>query len=150
MGTGVAKKTITGSGGNFTVPLLPVGEDRISVEHTGFKTYVQSGISVNIGQTVHLDISLSLGAVNQTVEVKAEAPQIQADTSDIGTVVNGEQIKDLPLVGQGEVRNPAYFMIMDSTTTGRGSTSWGIGGMRMFATTVAGGQNATTEHTSEL
>ena len=145
MGTGVAKKTITGSGGNFTVPLLPVGEYRISVEHTGFKTYVQSGISVNIGQTVHLDISLSLGAVNQTVEVKAEAPQIQADTSDIGTVVNGEQIKDLPLVGQGEVRNPAYFMIMDSTTTGRGSTSWGIGGMRMFATTVAGGQNATTE-----
>lgn len=147
LGTGVVSKVETGSGGNYTVPFLKPGRYQITVEKAGFKTSVQSGIIVEIGQTVHQDVRLTLGAVSQTVEVKSEGSQMQTETSDVGIVVNSQQVEDLPLAGQSEVRTPAAFMILDSAVNARGTASngEGPGGWRQFDTTVAGGENATTE-----
>ena len=144
--TGVVSKAQTGAGGNYSIPFLKPGNYQITVEQSGFKTYVQSGITVEIGQTVHQDVTLTLGQVNETVQVTGEGTQLQTETSDIGTVINSQQIEDLPLAGQSEVRTPAAFMILDSSTNARGTAmGFGPGGMREFDTTVAGGENATTE-----
>src|SRR5512140_3068509 len=59
--TGVSSSTKTGSGGSFTIPLLRVGPYQVSAENSGFKKFVQSGIVLELGQTVSLDIHMQLG-----------------------------------------------------------------------------------------
>jgi hypothetical protein len=146
-GTGISSTASTGANGSYTIPLLPVGVYDLTAEQSGFKKFVQNGISVQVGQTARVDVAMQVGEVSQTVEVQAEAPQLRPDTSDLGTVLSGAQILDLPLTGQGEQRNPAFFMILVPGVTGRG-TSYGGGPTfdnRNLGTTVNGSQSASNE-----
>jgi len=67
--TGFRTTTVTSASGNYTIPLLPVGIYDVTVEASGFKKYVQPGITVDLGQTVSLDIRMQVGARTETVEV---------------------------------------------------------------------------------
>src|SRR5437879_5322060 len=86
--TGVSSKTLSGRAGDFTIPLLRVGTYLVSAEMTGFKLSQQSGVVVQVGETVHVDIHMQLGNVKQTVEVTGQPLQVEKDTSERGTVVN--------------------------------------------------------------
>lgn len=140
--TGIGISGVTGAGGNYTIPLLPIGTYRVTLKHSGFKTFVQQGITLDVGQTAVVAITLQLGSINQTVEVTAEAPQLQSTTTTLSTAASGIEVESLPLFGQGEMRNPAFFMILDSSTSGRGVSSGGQGTFteRTETTTVAGSQ----------
>src|SRR5690242_147693 len=70
-GTGIAVKTTTDSTGTYTVPDLLAGTYQVSVAKEGFKTHEFSGIRLLTGQTARQDAVLDVGAVAQTVEVKA-------------------------------------------------------------------------------
>ena len=98
-GTGITSTASTGANGSYTIPLLPVGIYDLTAEQSGFKKFVQNGIAVEVGQTTRVDIGMQIGEVSQTVEVEAEAPLLRPDTSDLGTVIPGTQIRDLPLTG---------------------------------------------------
>ncbi|PYV07316.1 MAG: hypothetical protein DMG26_00510 [Acidobacteria bacterium] len=87
--TGIATTTVSGQSGNYTIPLLRVGTYEVTAEQSGFKKYVQPGIAVDVAQTVSLDIRMQVGARTETVEVTAQATQLEKDTSERGTVVNG-------------------------------------------------------------
>src|SRR6516165_1300276 len=69
--------------GDFTVPALPVGMYRVRVEHAGFKTQIQGGIQVASGTTVRLDLVMEVGATQQTIEVKANAQLLTAETARV-------------------------------------------------------------------
>jgi hypothetical protein len=141
--TGVSTKTTTSSTGNYTIPLLKAGRYEVAVEQTGFKRFVQAGLILEVGQTLRVDASLQVGQTTQTVEVTAQAVQIQKDTSDRGTIVTGRDVLELPIVGVGEQRNPGYFMILAPGVTGRGVSY--SGSPRMLNTTVNGSQSASNE-----
>ena len=119
----------------------------MSVTQTGFKTFVQEGVVLDVGQTAVVAIVLQLGNVTQRVEVTGEAPQLQTTTTTLSTAASGVEVESLPLFGQGEMRNPAFFMILDSSTSGRGVSSGGQGTFteRTETTTVAGSQSGATE-----
>lgn len=146
-GTSVSFKTTTGSNGSYTIALLPVGTYLVNVEQPGFKKFVKNGIVVQVGQTAPLDIVMELGGVNETVEVHADASTLLPNTSDLGTVITRQQFQDLPLLGQGETRNPTFFMTLVPGVTGRG-TAYGGGGTfdsRSLSTTVSGSQSGSLE-----
>jgi Carboxypeptidase regulatory-like domain/TonB dependent receptor-like, beta-barrel len=146
--TGVSSKTISGANGNYTIPLLRVGTYTVTAEQPGFKKLLRQAVTVPVGQTVHLDLALEVGEVTQSVEVQAEAPQLRPDTSDLGTVISSQQVEDLPLVGVGEQRSPAIFMILAPGVTGRGQTYLGSAaafGERHWSTTVSGSQSGAFE-----
>ncbi|PYU86933.1 MAG: hypothetical protein DMG08_28980, partial [Acidobacteria bacterium] len=136
-------ETTTTSAGNYTIPVLQVGTYEVTVEQTGFKKAVLTGVIVQVGQTTHVDASLQLGETSQAVEITAEVVQVQKDTSDRGAVISGQEVLELPLVGVGEQRNPGYFMTLAPGVTGRG-VSYG-GSPRMLNTTVNGSQSASNE-----
>ena len=72
--TNVASTTQTNSEGYYTsTPLIP-GAYEVSVEMTGFKKSVQSGIALQVDQRAEVNIALSLGAVGESVQVTADAP----------------------------------------------------------------------------
>ena len=141
--TGVSTRTTSSSTGNYTVPLLRGGIYAVTVEQTGFKRFVQTNVLLEVGQTVRVDALMQVGQATQTVEVTAVAGQVQKDTSDRGTIVTGRDVLELPIVGQGEQRNPGYFMILAPGVTGRGVSY--SGSPRMLNTTVNGSQSASNE-----
>ncbi len=144
--TRASTETITTSTGKYTVPLLRPGTYEVTVEQTGFKKYIQTGVIVEVGQTVRVDAPMQLGEATQTVEVTAGAVQVQTETSDRGTVVTGREVLDLPIVGQGEQRNPAFFINLSPGVTSRGtSTPTASGSGRLLNTTVNGSPSASTE-----
>ena len=77
-------KTKTTTSGDFTVPSLPVGTYQVRVENTGFKTHIASNVVVAAGATVSLDVTMELGATQQTVEVAANAQLLQTEAGRVG------------------------------------------------------------------
>jgi hypothetical protein len=89
----------TSSAGTFTFALVPPGSYRLEVQATGFKKYVRA-VRVEVQQTAMIEASLEVGALTESVDVKAETPLVQSSTSSLGQVIENKQIVDLPLVGR--------------------------------------------------
>src|SRR6266568_1095576 len=68
-GTGVATAAGSNSAGFYSLRNLPIGLYDLSVEHTGFHTYIRRGVRLSTGEQLGLDIRLELGATEQAVTV---------------------------------------------------------------------------------
>ena len=138
-GTGVTSKTTTGASGSYTIPLLPVGTFQVTAELASFKTSIHDKVAVQVNQTTKLDIVMQVGEVSQTVQVEAEEPLLLSSTSELGTAISQQQFQELPLIGQGETRNPTFFMILVPGVTGRGMVNFdsSLFNIRLLSTTVS-------------
>ena len=87
------------------MPFLKPGTYSVAVEAPGFKKLVREGVSLSVGDTVGLDITLEVGAVTEQVTVTAEAPLLETAKADRGTLVDQQTVAEMPLNG----RNP--FML---------------------------------------
>ena len=91
----------TSGNGTFIFPDIFPGDYDLKVTQTGFKTYVQSGITVGTLEKVDLHtIKLEVGDVATAVEVKAEAARVVTDSSDHATDVNLKQLEETPIRGR--------------------------------------------------
>ncbi len=90
----------TNSNGYFTFVNVQPGSYTLSASAPGFKKAFQSQVAVGVNETVTLNMSLTVGDVGQTVEVTAEAALLQQSTSELGTVISEEAVKELPLNGR--------------------------------------------------
>ena len=96
LGTSRVVTVQTGGGGDFSVPTLNPGPYKVEVKAANFKTVTQT-VTLQVGQVLPLNFSLPTGAVTETVEVSSAAPQVAADSSDLGAVIQGRQVIDLPI-----------------------------------------------------
>ena len=117
--TGEVHKTTTNAEGYYVFPQLFVGKYSITVEQTGFKTFVQNSITVDAQAKLSVDVILNLGAISERVEVEASAAQVQTDSAKVGSTVENKQIQNLTLNG----RNPIYLAALTPGVVG----SQGIG-----------------------
>jgi hypothetical protein len=93
--TGLTKETTSNDSGLYDFPGLNIGSYDLKITATGFETAVQQGLELNVSQTLRSDISLTVGSVNETVTVAANALQVQADSNVISTLINADQITEL-------------------------------------------------------
>ena len=100
-GTIYSTKTI--DGGIFTFAHIPIGTYTVKVEAAGFETAVQSNITLVLNQTARLAFKMNVGAVTNTVQVTAEAPQLQSDTTQVSTLINSRTVTDIPLATRNYV-----------------------------------------------
>jgi hypothetical protein len=96
--TNVTKKAESGSDGEYSFTLVPVGQYRLTVERSGFRKYVQEGIILQVNQAAKQDISLQVGAQTEVVEVTGDVAQVDTITATLGSVETQRRIVDLPLV----------------------------------------------------
>ena len=138
--TGAVYKTVSSATGGYRITDMQVGAYNLSVTAAGFKTSEHKRFLVQINTTSSLDITLQTGDIKETLTVIADAPTLQTDTSDMGTVVDKRQIMELPLAlgGQGVLRAPEAFVFLTPGTTGPGSNDSSNG---VFEAKLAGGQN---------
>src|SRR5262245_6498324 len=100
VGTGVVRTAVSNADGNYLVLSLPPGTYQVSVEHPGFKTFTQSGVSLQVGENIRVDASLQVGAVNESVNVAAEALRVDTQGTTLGTTVDNRRLTTIPLNGR--------------------------------------------------
>jgi hypothetical protein len=127
--TGVIQKTATGSTGDYQFLIVPPGLYSVEAESKGFKTFRREGIIVEVNRSLAVPITMTVGAVTETVEVVAGTPLLEPNTSTLGTVVDNAKVSDLPLAG----RNPLGLANLVPTVQGLGGfggevySTWGMG-----------------------
>jgi hypothetical protein len=143
--TGTVYRTVSSSAGSYRFPNVNIGIYDITVTANGFKTITLTGIEVQVATTAALEVKLTTGTVSESIVVNADAPTVQSESSEIGTVVGEKQILDLPLALGSTVeamRSPEAFVYLTPGAVGPGSDS-GNGGT--FESKISGGQNYGTE-----
>ena len=106
--TGFSQSKESANDGTFVFPILPVGPYRLEVKKEGFSTYLQTGIVLTVNQAANLSVTLKLGEIRQTVEVKERASPVETTTGTLSNIVDRRQVVDLPLNG----RNPAELVLL--------------------------------------
>jgi hypothetical protein len=91
--TGIVRTLQTNAAGNYYIPAVPVGRYTVEISAQGFATYRKTDISVNVNDNIRADARLDLSSVRETVEVQADAVQVQAEDSTVSQVVNGTQVE---------------------------------------------------------
>ncbi len=99
-GTRLKRTIATNALGSFIFPLLPIGSYELTAAKAGFRRYVQTGIVLTVNAEVTVNVSLQVGAVDQSVTVSGEASLVNTQTAMVRQLVSGEQIDKLPLNGR--------------------------------------------------
>jgi carboxypeptidase family protein len=139
--TGLKRTTISDAAGAYTLPNLPVGPYRLDANLPGFKSYSRTGLVLQVNDNPVIDVELSLGAVEESVQVQAAAPLVETRNIGIGQVIENKRILELPLNG----RNPVDLVglvgaAVQPDGAGGLSTSRSMQGGKFIS--VAGGQAA--------
>jgi len=132
--TGFTRSTVTDGSGTYVLPNLPIGPYRLEIMLTGFRTYVQTGIVLQVGATPAINASLPLGELAETVTVEAAAPLVDTQSAGISEVVEQERIVELPL--QGRQVTDLIVLAGAAVETGRPNNRSFQGGVNI---SVAGG-----------
>jgi hypothetical protein len=98
--TGATRIVTTDGAGFYSMPNMLPGSYDITTSATGFSTKVETGITLEVGASQVLDISLQVGEVTAKVQVTGAAPTIQLETSSISAVLNSTTVRELPLNGR--------------------------------------------------
>jgi hypothetical protein len=99
-GTNVSVTFTTGADGAFKFTPVRIGSYKVTVTLQGFQTAVQRDVTVNVGQSVVVDVALKPGSVSETVEVTSTVPVLQSQDASVGQVVDSRQVNNLPLNGR--------------------------------------------------
>jgi hypothetical protein len=98
--TDVARTIETDTHGRFRALALPPGEYRIGIDRAGFATRTLDGIVLALGQSLSLDMTMKVAAVEEGVTVVAETPVIEAGHTAVSIVVRQDQVQNLPTNGR--------------------------------------------------
>ena len=98
--SGLRRDVATGQDGGYLLPNLPVGAYQLKVTKASFETYTQSGIVLEVGNNLRVDVQLKVGGASETVQVTSEASMVQTEDQAISQVIDKQRVIDLPLNGR--------------------------------------------------
>src|SRR5436190_5089465 len=142
--TGATRFVVTDVRGGFVLPNLPIGPYKLEAKLHGFATYVQTGITLTVGATPVINVTLKISAVEETVTVTADSPLVEMRNTGVGTTVTEEQMVGLPLNG----RQASQLIYLSGPAVDNGGSGALIGSQRQYpsavAISVAGGTGNST------
>lgn len=96
----VMRTVTTDQSGNYSAPLLPIGHYSVAVEASGFKNSVHSNIVLNLGDKLTENFDLQVGSNAETVNVEANAAQVELQSAAASGLITGTQVRELALNGR--------------------------------------------------
>ena len=133
--TGFTRTAVTEGSGAYVMPNLPTGPYRLEVSLQGFRTYVQTGIVLQVGASPAINPVLALGSLEESVTVDAAAPLVDVQSAGISEVVENERILELPLQG----RRVTDLIVLAGAAVNTGDVSGQRNRQDAVAISVAGG-----------
>ncbi len=116
--TGVDHAYTTNSAGIYAAPFLQSGHYKVSANAAGFGTVQASGLSLLVGQTLTIDLTLTVQSANTTVEVTSATPILDPDRTEVSQAVDQELIQNLPV----NARNWSSFVLLTPAVAQDGGT----------------------------
>jgi hypothetical protein len=98
--TGNVSNAVTNGVGFYIAPNLPAGTYEVTASAPGFATQVRSGLTLNVGQELLLNLTMKVGRVNESVQVNTEAPTVDLANATLGGVTDARTIEEIPLNGR--------------------------------------------------
>ena len=142
--TGFTRSVVTDQTGSFAIPNLPIGPYKLAVALSGFRTFVRTGIVLQVSSNPVIPVTLALGELSETVAVEGAAPLVETRNTGVGQVIENARILELPLNGRNpvdliELAGAAVHGATASTRSMQGSS----GGVEIA---VAGGLGSSTAY----
>src|SRR5689334_19390854 len=98
--TGVTRTATTNADGDYTFPELQVGTYEVRVSSASFKEAVTRNVELHVASTSTVNMQMQVGSATEVVSVEANAVQVATTTAAVGEIVNGTQVRELPLNGR--------------------------------------------------
>jgi hypothetical protein len=99
----VKSTTTTSATGTYSLPQLAVGTYVVTITSPKFKEFVADGVEVHVSTNTSVNAALQPGSVTEIVTVQADAVQVETTSAQVGEVVSGTQVRELPLSGENFV-----------------------------------------------
>jgi hypothetical protein len=128
LGTSEKHEMTSNADGLYQFVNLPPGQYRVEAGKTGFKRTTREPVTVEVQSTAKIDLALQIGDVSQTVEVTAQTPLIQAESSSLGQVIDQRKTTELPLNG----RNPLNLVALVPSVVPQGQAMQNPNGTNPF------------------
>ena len=125
-------------------PICLWDRTQLHVTREGFNSYVQSGIVIQVGNNLRVDVALKVGGVAQTVQVDAEASMVQTEDQSVSQVIDQQRMVDIPLNGRQATQ---LILLTGAATTAPAGDNVGSKNYPSEVTlSVAGSQGTQTEY----
>jgi len=98
--TKVTHEVAVNAQGLYSVPNLNPGPYSVTASAEGFKKVIRSNVTLNVGAHVTVDFELPVGALTESVQVSADVPEVEANSSSLDYTVNSTTVRELPLNGR--------------------------------------------------
>jgi hypothetical protein len=98
--TGISRSMVSDESGSYILANLAVGPYRIEASLPGFRTFVQTGIVLQVSGSVVINPVLTVGQVSEQIEVQANAALVETRNVGVGQVIENQRILELPLNGR--------------------------------------------------
>jgi hypothetical protein len=98
--TGLTRTVFTNQDGAYTIPNLPVGPYKLTAVLQGFNTYSREGIVLQVQSNPTIDITLTVGGVQEAISVVANAEMVETKTTAVGQVIDNARVIEMPLNGR--------------------------------------------------
>jgi outer membrane receptor protein involved in Fe transport len=99
--TGLVRTVTTSTDGSYAIPELPIGNYSVTVEMSGFKSAVVTGIRVEVSSERRADLTLQTGEVSQRIEVTGDTlPQVESTDNTLGGIIESKVVTNLPVNGR--------------------------------------------------
>jgi len=113
IGTNISTTTATNGDGSYSVPYLGPGLYRVSGEKKGFGEMIVDKLTLQVGQSLRVDLTMQPGQLTQSISVGADVLHLDTENAAVSLLIDERQIVDLPLNG----RQFNQLMFLDPTTT---------------------------------
>jgi hypothetical protein len=134
--TGVAQETTSNEGGDYVFPQVAVGTYRVEFDQTGFKKNLRRNVTVDLNQVVTLNMAMQIGEARETVEVTSEAPLVDTTSTQLGAIMDKQQVSNLPL----NSRDTYQLLQLQPGVQGVGGSDLFYGSNQAGAVSVNGGR----------
>ena len=115
--TGVTRSATTAEGGTYIFTALPPGRYKLTAELAGFRKVERTGVELQVNQRAQIDMPLEVGLITESVKIEGTPPLLESQSSVLGTVIQEQQVQELPLNG----RNFVQLATLTAGVSGAGS-----------------------------
>ena len=106
--TGEKRSAVSDGSGNYSFPLIEIGDYTVTVEMQGFKSQTVTGVHVEYQQKARVNVQLDVGAASERVEVVATGVELKTDDASLGVTIDHTRVVELPVVN----RNFASLLVL--------------------------------------
>jgi hypothetical protein len=146
----VVRTITTNDDGEFSAPNLTTSVFTVTVEAQNFKKAINTDVKVDVGQRRQLDITLQAGRIEESVTVESDPVSVELSTPTAGTVINGEQVRELSLNNRNFVQLVTLAPGVSSDLTDTisvGSTDPQTGAVNLVSISVNGARSSQNTYT---